>query len=432
MNKTLLALACAGALLAGCAHDRDGENAGAAGAHAAAGSNAGAETQGSASSATPAGTAPNAGDAAPTGDGSAAPDAAATGAAAPVAAEHPFVVAEVASFDEPWAMTFLPDGQALVTEKAGTLRRVDVASGRTGAITGVPEVAYGGQGGLGDVVAHPDFAGNGLVYLSYAEAGENDLRGAAVARARLTLDDAGGGTLSDLEVIWRQKPKVEGGGHYGHRIAFGPDGFLWISSGERQKFDPAQDMAANLGKIIRLNDDGSVPADNPFADQGGVAAQVWSLGHRNPLGIAFDAQGRLWNHEMGPKNGDELNLVVRGANYGYPIVSNGDHYDGRVIPDHDTRPEFEAPKITWTPVISPAGFVIYSGAMFPDWQGDGLIGGLSSQALVRVEFDGDSAREAARYDMGERIREVEQGPDGALWLLKDGDGGRLLRLTPRS
>ena len=345
---------------------------------------------------------------------------------------RPFAIIEVARFNEPWAMTFLPDGRLLVTEKKGALRLLDVTvtAAAAGTVTGVPAVAYGGQGGLGDVVLHPQFARNNLVYLSYAEAGPGGTRGAAVARARLALDGSGGGALSDLQVIWRQVPKVEGEGHYGHRLAFGPDGHLWISSGERQKFTPAQDMKSNLGKILRLNDDGSVPADNPFSAQGGVAAQVWSLGHRNVLGIAFDAQGRLWNHEMGPRGGDELNLVERGANYGYPIVSNGDHYDGRDIPDHVTRPEFAAPKVSWTPVISPAGLVMYSGSRFPQWQGDGLIGGLSSEALVRVEFDGAVAREAARYDMGERIREVEQGPDGNLWLIEDGAGARLLRLVP--
>ena len=367
------------------------------------------------------------------------PSAATASSTATTAASdgRPFVVTEVARFNEPWAMTFLPDGRLLVTEKPGALKLLDVArpGATAGTISGVPEVAYAGQGGLGDVVLHPRFASNRLVYLSYAEAGPHGTRGAAVARATLTLDASGGGALSGLQVIWRQVPKIDGGGHYGHRIAFGPDGHLWITSGERQQFTPAQDMASNLGKIVRLNDDGSVPADNPFAKDGGVAAQVWTLGHRNPLGIAFDAQGRLWNHEMGPRGGDELNLVERGGNYGYPIVSNGDHYDGRDIPDHATRPEFNAPKVSWTPVISPAGFVIYSGSAFPDWQGDGLIGGLSSQALVRVEFDDSTAREAARYDMGERIREVEQGPDGDIWLLEDGKrgaGGRLLRLTPAS
>jgi len=338
------------------------------------------------------------------------------------------MTATVATFDEPWAMTFLNDGQLLVTEKKGALRLYAIG-GATGDISGVPRVAYGGQGGLGDVVLHPDFASNGLVYLSYAEAGEGSTRGAAVARAKLTLDDKGGGELSNLTVIWRQVPKVSGGGHYGHRIAFGPEGYLWISSGERQKFDPAQDMRSNLGKIVRLNHDGSVPTDNPFADKGGVTAQIWSLGHRNPLGIAFDGQGALWNIEMGPKGGDELNLVVRGANYGYPIVSNGDHYDGRTIPDHSTRPEFNAPAVWWSPVISPSSFIIYTGDEFPAWRGNGLIGGLSSQSLVRVEFNGNEAREAERFDMGKRIREVEQGPDGAIWLLEDGIGGRLLKLT---
>ncbi|MDQ1091626.1 glucose/arabinose dehydrogenase [Xanthomonas sacchari] len=344
--------------------------------------------------------------------------------------DWPFSATPVATFDEPWAMSFLPDGSALISEKGGTLKRIDPVSGHTGTVSGVPTVAYGGQGGLGDVLPHPGFAKNGWVYLSYAEPGSGDTRGAAVMRAKLTLDSNGGGSLSQQQVIWRQQPKVSGNGHFGHRLAFGPDGKLWISSSERQKFDPAQDMSGNLGKIVRLNDDGSVPADNPFANRGGVAAQVWSLGHRNVLGLAFDANGRLWEHEMGPAGGDELNLIQRGANYGYPIVSNGDHYDGRPIPDHSTRPEFAAPKVSWTPVISPAGFVIYNGSHFPQWRGNGFIGGLSSQSLVRIEFNGETAREGARYDMGKRIREVEQGPDGALWLLEDGAGGRLLKLQP--
>lgn len=354
---------------------------------------------------------------------------------AAVADQKPFETTVVARFDEPWAMTFLPDGRLLVSEKKGVLKLM-AADGTSTDIDGVPKVAYGGQGGFGDVVLHPDFVNNRRVYLSYAEAGDGAERGGVVARATLTLP-AGetGGALSGLEVIWRQVPKVEGSGHYGHRVAFGGDGKLWITSSERQKFDPAQDMTSNLGKLVRLNDDGSVPNDNPFAKDGDVAAQVWSLGHRNMLGIAFDANGKLWTHEMGPAGGDELNLIVRGANYGYPTVSDGDHYDGRDIPDHSTRPEFGAPKLGWTPVISPAGFIIYSGQQFADWRGNGFIGGLSSKALIRVAFDGDTAREAARYDMGERIREVEQGPDGAIWLLEDGtkgSKGRLLKLTPRA
>ncbi len=235
--------------------------------------------------------------------------------------------------------------------------------------------------------------------------------------------------LENLSVIWRQHPKVSGRGHYGHRLAFDNQGYLFIASGERQKFTPSQDMQSNMGKVVRLHDDGSIPNDNPFYSQGGVSAEIWSLGHRNPLGIDFDADGRLWVHEMGPAGGDELNLVIKGENYGYPIVSNGDHYDGRPIPDHDTRPEFAAPTITWTPVIAPAGFVIYSGEEFPAWRGDGLIGGLKSRGIVRVEFDGENAREAERIDMNRRIREVEEGPDGAVWVLEDGEGGRLVKLT---
>ena len=356
-------------------------------------------------------------------------------AAAPMvesaAALPPFEVTELAKFNEPWAMSFLPDGRLLVTEKRGALKLHSIG-GESRDVSGVPGVAYGGQGGFGDVVVHPDFANNGHVYLSFVEAGDGDTFGAVVARAKLELNANGGATLAELSVIWRQAPKLDGQGHYGHRIAFGPDGFLYISSGDRQHFDPAQDMGANLGKILRLNADGSVPADNPFADKGDIAAQVWSLGHRNPLGIAFDASGRLWDIEMGPKGGDEFNRIERGSNYGYPIVSNGDHYDGKDIPDHHTRPEFNAPEISWTPVISPGDVIFYSGSLFPDWQGDALAAGLSSEALVRIEIDGDNAREAARYDMGKRIREVEQGPDGALYLLEDGKAARLLKLSPKA
>jgi len=353
-----------------------------------------------------------------------------TSACASDASDHPFATETIASFDEPWAMAFLPDGRLLVTEKKGRLLMVSAIDGSAVPVSGVPDVDYGGQGGFGDVILHPDFDENNRIYLSYVESGDDDVRGAAVVSASLSLVP-GSESLSDVEVIWRQDPKVTGRGHYGHRLLFSDDGYLFVSSGERQKFDPAQDMSGNLGKILRLNDDGFVPDDNPFASRGGVTAQIWSLGHRNPLGIAFDADGQLWNIEMGPRGGDELNRVLRGENYGYPIVSNGRHYSGKDIPDHDTRPEFEAPKVWWTPVISPGGFIIYSGELFADWQGNGLIAGLSSQALVRIEFDGENAREAERFVMGERMRAVKQGPEGAIWMLEDGDEGRLLKLTPR-
>jgi len=352
-------------------------------------------------------------------------------AAAPAGGGRPFNVRPIATFDEPWAMAFLPGAgpRALITEKKGKLKLLWSDSGRVGDVAGAPAVDYGGQGGFGDVVLHPSFARNRLVYLSWVEAGEGDSRGAVVGRAKF-LEGTGGPRLEGLQIIYRQSPKLTGRGHYGHRIAFGPDGKLYISNGDRQEFDPAQDMSGNLGKVVRLNDDGTVPADNPFASRGGVTAQIWSIGHRNPLGLAFDGSGRLWDIEMGPKGGDELNLVERGRNYGYPIVSNGDHYDGKDIPDHKTRPEFAAPKIWWTPVISPGDMIFYSGSAFPNWRGDILVAGLSSKALIRVDVDGTNAREAQRWDMGKRIREVEQGPGGSVYLLEDGEGGRLLKLTP--
>ena len=355
----------------------------------------------------------------------------------------PFDVTPVASFDEPWALAFLPDGRMLVTEKKGNLFVVAQDGKKSRPVRGVPNVDYGGQGGLGDVALHPDFADNGFVYLSYAEAGVDGTRGAAVTRAVLNLTDRGG-YLSDAEVIWRQYPKVFGYGHYGHRLLFDEDGYLWIASGDRQNFTPAQDMQSNMGKILRLNEDGSAPDDNPFLKYReqdpsvlgqGVYDQIWSLGHRNPLGIALDLEGQLWVIEMGPAGGDELNLIVRGGNYGYPIVSNGDHYDGREIPDHDTRPEFLKPAAWWTPVISPGDLMVYSGKLFADWRGNLIAAGLSSAALVRIEVDGGEAREVDRYAMGARIRSVNQGPGGALWVLEDERGnsqGRLLKLTPRN
>jgi glucose/arabinose dehydrogenase len=356
--------------------------------------------------------------------------------------ELPFDIEPITSFDQPWAMAFLPDGRMLVTEKTGNVFIVTTDGKKTGLLRWPPDVDYGGQGGMGDVALHPDFENNGLIYLSYVESGDGDTRGAAVARAVLALNERGGGSLSSIEVIWRQYPKMVGRGHYGHRIEFGEDGYLWISSGDRQKFTPAQDMQSNVGKILRLNDDGSVPGDNPFvdylsrnplADDEGVYGQIWSIGHRNPLGMAFDLDGQLWAIEMGPRGGDELNRIVRGGNYGYPIVSNGDHYDGREIPDHDTRPEFDAPAVWWNGV-SPGDLIVYDGDEFSSWRGNLLAAGLGSRAILRIEVDGENAREAERFDMGARIRCLATGPDGALWVLEDERGdstGRLLKLTPK-
>ncbi|MGL5839139.1 MAG: PQQ-dependent sugar dehydrogenase [Sphingorhabdus sp.] len=348
----------------------------------------------------------------------------------------PFQTTVVADFDEPWAMTFLPgSNQALVTEKKGKLMLWQ-ADGPVVEVTGTPKVDYGGQGGLGDVILAPDFATSGNIYLSWAEAGEKDTRGAVVGMAK--LDRSGSTpTLTGLKTIWKQNPKVTGRGHYGHRLAFSPDGkYLFIASGERQKFTPAQDMDGNLGKIVRLNPDGSIPKDNPFYDAANpVRSEIWSLGHRNPLGITFDDKGQLWNQEMGPEGGDEVNLVKRGANYGYPKASNGRNYGAATddMPDHRPGDGFEAPAVYWDPAISPGGLMFYNGTLFPNWKNSLFIGGLGAESLVRVTVDGTTVKKADEWPMGARIREVEQGPDGAVWLLEDGargSQGRLLKLTP--
>jgi glucose/arabinose dehydrogenase len=341
------------------------------------------------------------------------------------------LVESVATFNEPWAMTFLTDSKLLVSEKSGVLLLFDLNTGRKTAVKGVPEVAYGGQGGLGDIILHPQFQDNHWVYLSYAESTVFRKRGAVVIRAQ--LDPASNKPeLKNIEIIWRQVPKTFGKGHYSHRLAFSPDGKLFITSGDRQKQKPAQSWTGNLGKVIRLNADGSVPDDNPFQDKGELAKTFWTIGHRNLLGIAFDQQGQLWTHEMGPRDGDELNLLHPGDNYGWPIVSWGDQYSGIDIPDHDTRPEFHAPEVYWVPTIAPSGLIIYSGNMFAKWQGNAIIGGLKSKSLIRVAIAGIQAKEVERFAMGRRIREVEQGPKGAIWLLEDNKNARLLRFTPIS
>lgn len=346
-------------------------------------------------------------------------------------ARLPFAVTEQGRFEEPWALAFLPGTPyALVTQKGGRLMLWQEGQPAR-AVTGTPRVAYGGQGGLGDVQPAPDFATSRLVYLSWAEPGPGDTRSAAIGRARLVLGEQP--RLDGLTVIWRQDPKVPGEGHYGHRIAFSPDGrYLFVSSGERQKFTPAQDLTANLGKVLRLLPDGTPAPGNPFAAQGAIAAQVWTYGHRNPLGLKFDEAGRLWDVEHGPAGGDELNLLTPGRNYGWPLVSDGDNYDGSDIPRHRTRPDLAAPAISWNPVIGPGNFIFYRGTRFPAWRGHALIAGMVSGGLVEVAIEGETAREVARHDFGARLRDVVERDDGTVWVLEDGSGGRLLRLEPRT
>jgi glucose/arabinose dehydrogenase len=358
-------------------------------------------------------------------------------------AAAPFTIREVAKFSTPWAMAFLPGrgvpltGMALLTEREGKLWLVDTGTGKRQPVSGAPAVTPAGQGGLGDVAVHPDFAGNGRVYLSFVEKGPNGTSGAALGYGRLLFTSEArpgapvGGSLSGFKVIWRQSPKVTGNGHFSHRIAFGPDGMLYLSSGDRQKFTPAQDMGGNLGKVLRLTPEGAAAPGNPWAARGGVAATFWSIGHRNVLGLAFAPDGRLWESEMGPKGGDEINLITPGRNYGWPKASNGSNYDGSDIPDHRKGDGFEPPKVFWNPSISPAGLIVYSGRQFPGWRGDALVPALSGKSLIRVDLNGVTARKAEEWPMNARIRAVDEGPNGSVFLLEDEDsGGRLVRLDP--
>ncbi len=338
------------------------------------------------------------------------------------AAQTPFKVEVIATLEDPWAMAVLPQGGFLVTQKAGRLAHV-TASGAVQTIAGAPKVTDGGQVGLHDVVLAPDFQTSGLVYLTWVDgAGGGALH---LGRGRLDLAAL---QLADLQVLWRATP-IGGRGHPGAMIAFGPKGHLYLTSGDRQLGDPAQELGDSRGKILRLTADGAPARGNPFAD----APDVWTLGHRNPYGLAFDATGRLWSHEMGPRGGDELNVIVAGQNYGWPLVSEGMTYGGRSIPAHATRPGFAAPLVAWTPVIAPAGMVYYDdGALFPEWRGSMLLGGLASQALVRVQIGPNTAQEVARWDMGNRIRDLATDADGQVYVLEDGSDARLLRLIPRN
>ncbi len=350
------------------------------------------------------------------------------------AREAGLTITEMGDFDRPWAIEFIPGSDTLaITEKEGSLKLMQVESGEIVDVTGVPEVAYGGQGGFGDVAfldSEAGQAGPRTIYLSWAEYGpDEETRGAVVGRGQLVCDAAMTDcAIEGLDVIWRQAPKVSGRGHYSHRITFSPDEtYMFVASGDRQKLTPAQDNSNNIGTIVRLNLDGTPAPGNPFADAGGVTAEIWSYGHRNILGMDWDAQGRLWDIEHGPAGGDELNLVIEAANYGWPTRSYGEHYNGDPIPDHTPDDGFTKPAISWTPVIAPGDMVFYDGDMFADWRGHAMIAGLSSEALVRVVLDGDSASEAARYAIDGRARSLDIAPDGSIWVATD--GGEIYRVS---
>ncbi len=358
---------------------------------------------------------------------------AASGETVALADGSPFAAESHGTFNMPWAIAFEPGtGNVFVTEKPGTAKFYNIATGAVGEVTGLPEVAFRGQGGLGDVAFAPDYAESGTIYLTWAQ----DVEGGTVATmgmGTLSCGDSGDCTIEGLTEIWRQSRAGERPGHYSHKIAFSPDGaYLFLSSGDRQEQDPAQDLSNNLGAVLRLNLDGTPAAGNPFADQGSPTDQIWSYGHRNLLGLAFAPDGELWDIEHGPAGGDELNHVEPGNNYGWPVRSDGDNYNGDPIPDHSADDGFTKPAISWNPVIAPGDMIFYTGDMFGAWQGDALVANLRTQSIVRIEADAatNSAEEVARYAFPNRLRDIAQASDGALWVIEDGADGRLLRLTP--
>jgi glucose/arabinose dehydrogenase len=330
--------------------------------------------------------------------------------------------------ERPWALAFLPDGRMLVTERPGRLRLIERNGRVSEPLTGVPKVFASGQGGLLDVALSPNFTQDRLVYLSYAEPGEGGA-GTAVARGRLGDDG-----LEKTTVIWRQEPKVSGGNHFGSRIVFRPDGTLFVTVGDRSAYrEKAQDLSTTIGKVMRINADGSVPRDNPFVGKSGVKPEIWSYGHRNVQAAALHPQtGELWTVEHGARGGDELNRVLAEKNYGWPVITYGVNYSGSKIGDGTAKPGMEQPVYYWDPVIAPSGMAFYTGDRFADWKGSILIGSLTPGALVRLEMNGGKVAKEERYlaDLRERIRDVQQGPDGFIYLVTDNTNGRVIRVSP--
>jgi len=376
-------------------------------------------------------------------------------------ASLPFTLTQVATFNLPWRIAFLPDGRMLVTEKVGPVWLVTPQGAKT-PVANAPAVLHQGQGGMLGIFLSPHYATDHNVYLTYSEPGEGG-SSLALARARLTLG-AGTASLDGLQVLWHQMPKGRGG-QFGAQIAFSPDGrYVFLTVGDRQRMTPAQDPNQELGKILRLTLDGKPAPGNPMAGKTGAASvplidpprdtevaktaavvstytfpepnlapsETWSTGHRTPYGLAFAPDGRLWEVEHGPRGGDELNLIEPGKNYGWPLVSYATNYNGVPIPSPDTRSDLTKPVIYWTPIIAPGNLTFYTGSMFPEWRGSALVSGIATRTLNRITFDGKGgATPAERWDLGHRIRDVEVGPDGALWIVEDANPGGLFRVTPK-
>lgn len=329
---------------------------------------------------------------------------------------------------EPWGLAWLPDGRMLVTEKPGRLRIVE-KNGLIGEpVKGLPKIQYGGQGGLLDVLVDPDFADNQTIYISYSEPGTG---GVSTAVARAVLKD---NALEDVKVIFSQYPKSRAGHHFGSRLVMRGDGTLFITIGERGERQRAQDTSVNRGQVVRVNTDGTIPKDNPFVGVSGARPEIWSYGHRNPQGAALNpATGALWTVEHGARGGDEVNIPQAGRNYGWPIISYGRHYSGAKIGVGTEKEGMEQPVYYWDPSIAPSGLAFYSGDKFPKWKGNLLAGSLKFGLVSRLVLDGDKIVKEERVleGIGERIRDVRQGPDGYLYLLTDADPGQILRLEPQ-
>jgi glucose/arabinose dehydrogenase len=375
----------------------------------------------------------------------------------------PFTMTTVANFELPWRLAFLPDGRMLITEKVGPLWLVSQQGEKT-AVGNTPPVYWQGQNGMLGVFLSPHYSTDQSIYLTYVEPGDYG-GGLALARARLNATAAQGPRLEKLEVLWRQLPKGKGG-QEGAQIAFSPDGqYLFLTVGDRQRFTPAQDPDQPEGKILRLTLDGKPAPGNPYAGKTGAAsiplidppsdteaaktakvvsiynfpaenltpAETWASGFRTPYGMAFSPTGELWEVEHGPRGGDELNLIEKGKNYGWPLVSYGQNYNGVPIPKPDTRPDLAKPALYWVPVIAPGNLMFYNSTKtFPQWNGNGFVSGLGTKSLNRIIFDGHGGAKAAeRWDVGRRIRDVEQGPDGSLWMLEDANPGALIHVTPK-
>jgi glucose/arabinose dehydrogenase len=333
--------------------------------------------------------------------------------------------------DHPWGLAFLPDGKMLVTERPGRLRVLTRDGKVSPAVTGVPQVRASGQGGLHDVVLDRDFASNRTIYVCYAEPASG---GGRTAMARARFNDGEAPQLDDVKVIFRQEGPLSGGNHYGCRIVQGRDGNLWLTMGDHWAYrNEAQNLANHIGKIVRVTPDGAVPPDNPFVGRSDAKPEIWSYGHRNSQGAALHpATGKLWEHEHGPRGGDEVNIPLAGKNYGWPVIGYGINYDGTKAHDSTEKPGMEQPVKYWVPSIAPSGMAFYTADLFPSWKGNLFVGALAGQILVRLELDGEKVTKEERLlgDLRERIRDVRQGPDGAVWLLTDSGNGRVLRVTP--